>query len=80
MNYLKDERTQRMSLIEELHEKGMSDRDISKYLNREGLKTPRNRNYYRELVFVTRKKIERRKNREMDKNWTLEVLGIFQKL
>ncbi len=80
MNYLPDERTQRISLIEKLHNDGMSDRDISEYLNREGLKTPRNRNYYPELIFVTRKKIERRKNREKDKIWNLGDLGIFQKI
>jgi hypothetical protein len=80
MNYLPDERTQRISLIEKLHNDGMSDRDISEYLNREGLKTPRNRNYYPELVFGTRKKIERRKNREKGKNWELVKVGIFQKI
>jgi hypothetical protein len=80
MNYLPDERTQRLSLIEKLHKDGMSDREISEYLNTKGLKTPRNLNYYPELVFVTRRKMERRKIREKDKNWNLEDLGIFQKI
>lgn len=80
MNYLPDERTQRISLIEKLHNDGMSDRDISEYLNRQGLKTPRNRYYYPELVFVTRKKNEKRKNREKDKDWDLDGIGIFQRI
>lgn len=80
MNYLPDERTDRFSLIEKLHKDGLTDREISEYLNRNDLKTPRNRNYYPILVSVTRKKIERRKIREKDKNWDLDEVGIFQRI
>jgi hypothetical protein len=54
---LTDGTVDRHRLIEELHSKGYSDKEIAKVLNAKNIKTPRGLKYYQELVFVTRRKI-----------------------
>lgn len=79
LNFLSQERTYRLSLIQSLNQKGMSDKEISKYLNENSIKTPRNLNYYPELVFVTRKKLEKRNVRVQDTQIELSNLQVYAK-
>ncbi len=50
-------------LIEQLHESGLSDKQIASELNRRGILTPSGKQYYQELVFVTRRKLRLRQER-----------------
>ncbi len=50
----------------ELHHSGCNDEEIANHLNSKGIKTPRGVSYYRELVFVTRRKIRLRKEKRME--------------
>jgi len=43
----------RHELIQKLHEDGFSDADIADYLNERNIKTPTDKKYYQELVWVT---------------------------
>ncbi len=66
LNQLTDDTVDRHRLIEELHSKGHSDKEIAKVLNAKNIKTPRGLKYYQELVFVTRRKIRLRQERSKD--------------
>jgi hypothetical protein len=57
LNLIPDERVERHKLIVQLHESGLDDSEIAEFLNLRGIKTPTGRTYYRELVFVTRRKV-----------------------
>jgi len=51
------------SLIDKLHEEGMSNKEISEYLNSQNIKTPTGKEYTRQLVgmyFYKSRKIKRR--------------------
>ena len=79
LNFLSEGRTNRLELIEKLYNDGLTDRQISEYLNDRGIKTPRNKEYYPELVFVTRRKMMLRNQRKSDKSWVLENVKIYIK-
>jgi len=79
LNFLSESRTNRLELIEKLHNEGLTDRQISEYLNERGMKTPRNKEYYPELVFVTRMKMSMRIQRKSYKTWVLENIKIYIK-
>jgi hypothetical protein len=54
-------------LIDQLHDEGLEDKEIAKFMNLCGITTPKGLSYYQELVFVTRRKMQLRKiRREMD--------------
>ena len=56
----------RLNLITNLHEKGLSNNDISDYLNEKGILSPRNQKYSQKLIWGTLKKIKDRSNRLLD--------------
>jgi hypothetical protein len=68
-----------LELIEKLHNEGLTDKQISEYLKEKGIKTPRNKEYYPELVFVTRRKIMLRNQRKSDQSWIVENIKIYLK-
>jgi len=79
LNFLSESRTNRLELIEKLHNEGLTDKQISEYLNERGIKTPRNKEYYPELVYGTRRKMLLRNQRKSDKSWVLENIKIYIK-
>ena len=64
LNYLSENRSDRLQLIESLFESGHTDKQIAEILNERKILTPRGGKYYYELVFVTRRKFRLRKERE----------------
>jgi hypothetical protein len=56
-------RQERHQIIESLYRSGLSDKQIASELNQRGIKTPSGKDYYYELVFVTRRKLRLRKER-----------------
>ena len=50
-------------LILDLHSKGLSNKEISEYLNSKNIKTPHRLNYYPSLVWSTIKKLKLRNKR-----------------
>jgi hypothetical protein len=64
LNLIPNRRQERHRLIEKLHESGLSDKQIASELNRRGILTPSGKEYYYELVFVTRRKLRLRAERQ----------------
>ena len=60
---LDPKRVHRLELIKTLSDKGMSNRDISDFLNSMGIKTPKGKDYYPNLIWVTLKKYRKRLER-----------------
>ena len=60
----------------DLYNQGLNDREISDYLNSNDIKTPKGKEYYSELVFVTRKKITRRENLRTNTTVSLENIKV----
>ena len=56
-------RVRRLELIKTLSDKGMSNREISDFLNSTGIKTPKGKDYYPNLIWVTLKKYRKRLER-----------------
>ena len=77
LNLIPDERLERHKLIVQLHEAGLSDREIAEFLNLSGIKTPTGRTYYQELVFVTRRKIRLRGSRQTRDAMTIQNVKFF---
>lgn len=71
-----DDKEYRHQLIMDLHNDGYTDKEISDYLNNQNIKTPTGKDYYYELVFVTRKKIQRRENLKNNTVVTLENIKV----
>jgi hypothetical protein len=63
LNLISDRRQERHKLIKKLHESRLSDKQIASELNRRGILTPSGKEYYQELVFVTRRKLRLRQER-----------------
>lgn len=57
-------RVRRLELIKSLSDKGMSNREISDFLNSMGIKTPKGKDYYPNLIWVTLKKYRKRLERK----------------
>ena len=64
--YLDPNRIRRLELLSELHDQGVSDKQISMWFNLIGLPTPQGKPYSPPNVWVTRKKWNLRKVREND--------------
>ena len=65
---IQNERLKRLELIYSLHKKGLSNKDISEYLNNKNLKTFRtNDNYTPKLIWGTIQKYKKRLQRNKDK-------------
>ena len=67
LNVLPEARQERHQLIDSLFRSGLSDKQIASELNRLGLKTPSGKDYYYDLVFVTRRKMRLRTERQSAK-------------
>jgi len=67
---LNDDRLDRLKLIKQLADTGMSTVDITDYLNRHDIKTPKGLTYYPKLVWVTLSKYKKR----LERNDTDETL------
>ena len=64
---IQNERLKRLELIYSLHKKGLSNKDISEYLNNKNLKTFRTKdNYTPKLICMTLKKYQKRLFRNKD--------------
>jgi len=50
-------------LIKTLSDEGMSNKEISEFLNSMGIKTPKGKDYYPKLIWVTLKKYRKRLER-----------------
>ena len=63
---LNDNRLDRLKLIKQLSDRGMSTKEITEYLNYHNIKTPKGLTYYPKLVWVTLSKYKKRLQREFD--------------
>ena len=61
----------------DLHVQGLTDVQISNYLNDKGIKTPKGKKYYYELVWVTRNKSNKRNDRSYERKIELTKLNIY---
>ena len=57
---------ERLEFIKSLSDKGMSNREITDYLNSNGYKTPNGNTYYPNLIWGTLKKYKKRLDRKID--------------
>ena len=73
---ISEEQECRHQLIMDLHNQSLTDKQITDYLNSHNIKTPLGKDYYYELVYVTRKKIERRDNWKNNTVITLENIQV----
>ena len=69
---LSADRLERLHLIDDLHQKGLTNRDIADYLNERGMRSPRGGFYSPKLVWVTLKKFLLRKERMKDTTYTVD--------
>ncbi len=77
LNLISEERLGRHSLIEQLRDEGLDDKEIAQFLNLCGVKTPTGLSYYQELVFVTRRKIRMRNERTREKIVEIGKLNFY---
>ena len=77
VNEISERQTFRLDLISELHEKGLSNNQISDYLNEREILSPRNHEYTQKLIWGTLKKIQGRKNRLVDTEVTVGEKFLF---
>ena len=61
---LNHNRVRRLDLIKNLSDKGLSNREISDFLNSMGIETPKGKDYYPNLIWVTLKKYRKRLERK----------------
>ena len=73
LNVIPEGRQERHQLIDTLYRSGFSDKQIASELNRRGIKTPSGKDYYFELVFVTRRKMRLRKERHLAKVTLMDI-------
>ena len=66
LNVLPKDQLDRLILIKKLHFDGLTDSEIAHFLNSHDFKTPKGKQYYQELVWVTRNKFEKRNLRKID--------------
>ena len=77
LNVLPSERMNRHSLIEQLFKQGKKDKEIAETLNDLGILSPRGKQYYAELVSVTRAKMIKREKRRNQDVITIEGIDHF---
>ena len=73
LNVIPEGRQERHQIIESLYRSGLSDKQIASELNQRGIKTPSGKDYYYELVFVTRRKLRLRKERHLAKVIVMDI-------
>ena len=66
VNEIPERQIFRLDLISDLHAKGLSNSQISDYLNQREILSPRDHEYTQKLIWVTLKKIQDRNNRLLD--------------
>jgi hypothetical protein len=76
LNYLPEDRSDRLQLIESLFESGHTDKRIAEIMNERKILTPKGSKYYYQLVFVTRRKFRLRKEREKEKDIVIKNLKL----
>lgn len=62
----------RLILIKKLRLDGLTDRQIADYLNSMNIKSPKGKTYYSELVFMTRRKFEKRNLRKQEFSYEIK--------
>ena len=77
--HLSPERVRRLQMLEEIHNQGVTDKQISALFNQIGLTTPNNKSYSPKLIWVTRKKWNLRKFRENDTTFIIYPPQFFRK-
>jgi hypothetical protein len=77
LNLIPDERVKRHQLLLQLHEAGLDDREIAEFFNLSGIRTPTGKTYYKELVFVTRRKICLRETRKSREEMSVQNIKFF---
>ena len=77
LNLIPDERVERHKMIVQLHESGLDDREIAEFFNLSGIRTPTGKTYYKELVFVTRRKICLRETRKSREEMSVQNIKFF---
>ena len=77
MNQIPERQTFRLDLISDLHEKGLSNIQISDHLNQRGILSPRNHQYTQKLIWGTLKKIQDRNNRLLDTQVSIGERFVF---
>jgi hypothetical protein len=77
LNQLPDGRIERHQLIEQLHEEGLLDKEIANFLNLAGITTPSGLPYYSELVFMTRRKMRLRSERQQERKISIGKLSFY---
>ncbi len=73
LNLIPERRQERHQLIDMLYRFGFSDKQIASEPNQRGIKTPSGKDYYYELVFVTRRKMRLRKERHLAKVTLMDI-------
>ena len=73
---LNPQRTERLELIKSLSDSGMSNVQISDHLNSKGLKTPKGKDYYPKLIWVTLKKY----NNRLERSRSYKVIRVVERL
>jgi len=61
---LNRKKVKRLELLKRLSDKGMTNKEISDHLNSLGIKTPKGKSYYPNLIWSTLKKYKKRLDRE----------------
>jgi len=77
LNVLPSERMIRHTLIEQLFNQGKKDKEIAETLNDLGILSPRGKQYYAELVSVTRAKMIKREQRRNQDVITIKCIEHF---
>jgi len=67
---------ERHRLIQDLSDKGYSDKEISVYLNFRKIQTPRGKYYSPQLVWGTRNKLKLRENKKDETNVSIDYLRL----
>ena len=74
---ISEDKTDRHKIISRLNNDGLSDKQISEYLNDHQIKIPRDLDYYPRLVWMTRKKMRKMQERSLDVKSNRSEIGFF---
>ena len=74
---ISEDKTDRHKIISKLCNDGFSDKQISEYLNEHQINTPRGLEYYPRLIWITRKKMRKTKERSEDVKSNISEVGFF---
>jgi len=80
LDELSEKYTSRLDLILKLSNQGLSNKEISDYLNTNGIRPPRTKEYTSKLIWVTLKKIRQREERTNDTKVVFGKPSFYEKL